>query len=58
MKLQLILPISLVLLVLGMVFVVAGVVAAAFFYPGVYMIALGMAGVGVAGVIRVVSKAA
>ena len=58
MNLQLILPVSLILLVLGMVLVVAGVIAASLFYPGVYLIAIGMLGVAAAGVIRVVTKPA
>lgn len=54
---RLILPLAVVLLVLGMVLVIAGVIVPALFYPGVYVIALGMIGVAAAGIVRVTRPA-
>lgn len=49
---NLVLPAALAVLVLGMVAVIIGVIAPVFFYPGIYLIALGMIGTAAAGILR------
>jgi hypothetical protein len=55
---QLLLPISLIMITLGTVLVFIGVLSASTFYPGIYLIAIGMLVLAVAGVWRMLKPEA
>lgn len=56
MKKHVVLPAGLALITLGMAIVFIGVISPALFYPGIYLIAIGMVVVAVAGVLHIVVR--